>query len=208
MLFAATGLAGGVNVRVDHSAAPECEAFAKKAKAIVEAWAPKIHAILYGQNVPIAQREVSLTFRPMDGVAHTSGANIVISSHWVTEKAPNDCGMVVHELVHVLQDYGGGGVFWVTEGIADYIRYEHFEPGKQKWRLVAGKSSYKQGYGIAGAFLAWLVQNKDPEIIRKLNRVSRERSYKPELFEAWCGAPLDALWLEYVDRKSSNGAAG
>ena len=42
----------------------------------------------------------------------------------------------------------------MTEGIADYVRYERYEPGKQKWKLDPEKSSYKQGYGIAGAFLA------------------------------------------------------
>ena len=189
-------------VNIDFSEAPECEAFATKSESIVREWAPKIQEILYGENVPIKKKEVFITFRPMKGVAHASGNKIVVSAEWVTKKAPNDYGMIIHELVHVLQDYQGGGVFWVTEGIADYIRYERFEPGKQKWKLQPGKSSYKQGYGIAGAFLAWLEKNKEPELIRKLNAACKEKRYKPVLFEEWCGKPLDDLWQDYVDARA------
>jgi len=198
MLTACCVAAGVVEVKVDTSEAPECAEWAAKAKGIAEEWAPKVHGILYGEDVEMAGREITLKFAPMKGVAHASGNGIKISAEWVTKKAPNDYGMVVHELVHVLQNYRGKGEFWVTEGIADYIRYEHYEPGKQKWKLQPGKSSYKQGYGIAGAFLAWLEKNKDPEIIRKLNRASKEGSYKPEMFKESCGAELDALWDEYV----------
>ena len=38
--------------------------------------------------------EVSITFRPMKGVAHASGNKIVVSAEWVTKKAPNDYGMI------------------------------------------------------------------------------------------------------------------
>ncbi len=111
--------------------------------------------------------------------------------------------MVVHELTHVVQDYKGGGEFWLTEGIADYVRYERYEPGKQKWKLDPEKSSYKQGYGIAGAFLAWLEKHKNPEIIRKLNAASRDRSYKREMFVQLCGADVDALWKEFLAAQSA-----
>ena len=50
-------------------------------------------------------------------VGGTAGARIGVSSGWV-KKRPGDFGLVIHELVHVIQDYRGGGVGWVTEGIA------------------------------------------------------------------------------------------
>jgi hypothetical protein len=185
-------------VEVDTSAAPECEAFATKAKAIAEEWYPKINEILFGPGQPLPTDVVRLTFRPMKGVAHATHDGIHISADWVTKKAPNDYGMVVHELTHVVQAYKGKGEGWLTEGIADYVRYERYEPGKQKWKLDPEKSSYKQGYGIAGAFLAWLEKNKNPEIIRKLNTACREGTYKREMFAELCGADVDALWKEFI----------
>ena len=190
--------ADAVMVRVDLRAAPECQAFADVATKLLVEWAPKVQEMLYGKDVPLPDRTIEVIFRPLDGVAYSKGSQIVISAEWVTQKAPDDYGMVIHELVHVLQDYRGGGEFWVTEGIADYVRYERYEPGKQKWRLQPGQSSYRQGYGIAGGFLGWLAQEKDPEIVRKLNAACRQRAYRPELFAEWCGADLDTLWEAYV----------
>lgn len=193
--------AAAVDVVVDLRAAPECQAFAEAAERLIVEWTPKVEAILTGEDRPPVDRRIRLTFRPMDGVAHTVGDEIVISAEWVTRKAPDDHGMVIHELVHVLQGYGGGGEFWVTEGIADYVRYQHYEPGGQKWRLEPGRSSYRQGYGIAGAFLDWLEKEKDPLIIRRLNQACRDRAYRPELFTDWCGADLDTLWDDYVQSR-------
>ena len=97
------------NVEVDYSAAPECEAFATKSKAIVEEWYPKINEILFNNEHPLPKALVRLKFEPMKGVAHATGDGIHISAEWVTKKSPNDYGMVVHELTHIVQDYKGKG---------------------------------------------------------------------------------------------------
>jgi len=99
----------------------------------------------------------------MKGVASTSGNRITISAEWVTKKATNDYGMVIHELTHIVQDYKGRGLGWLTEGIADYIRHRHFEPGAWKPFINPDKDSYKQGYKSAAAFLMWLEATKDKE---------------------------------------------
>jgi len=156
-------------VEIDFSKSPECEPFALKSQAIATEWYPKIHALLFGPESAVPARTIRLIFEPMKGVAHTLGNDIHISAEWVMVKAPGDYGMVVHELTHVVQDYRGKGEFWLTEGIADYIRYHHYEPGKQNWKRDPVKSSYRQGYGIAGAFLAWLEKTKNPQIVRLLN---------------------------------------
>ena len=114
-------------VHLDTTRAPECAAFATKSKALVEEWYPKINEILFGTDHPLPSAEVSLIFEPRKGVAETSGHVIRISAEWVTKKAPNDYGMVIHELTHIVQDYRGQGEGWLTEGIADYIRDRHFE---------------------------------------------------------------------------------
>src|SRR4051812_38846659 len=117
------------SVEVDTSKAPECVAFAEESKALVEEWDAKIDEILFGKGHPLPTEKVRLSFEPMKGVASTSKNEIRVSAEWVTKKAPNDYGMVIHELTHVVQDYRSKGEFWVTEGIADYIRDKHFEPG-------------------------------------------------------------------------------
>ena len=104
-------VSSAVEVMVDLRAAPECQAFADVATKLIVEWTPKVHKILDGADAPLADRTVKLTFRPMDGVAHTKGSEIVISSEWVTKKAPEDYGMVIHELVHVRQFMEGKKLF-------------------------------------------------------------------------------------------------
>ncbi|HSI13021.1 MAG TPA: basic secretory protein-like protein [Chthoniobacter sp.] len=186
-------------VAIDTSKAPECVAFAEKSKALVEEWYPKINEILFEKGHPLPAAEITLIFEPMKGVADTRKNVIRISAEWVTKKAPNDYGMVVHELTHVVQDYQGKGEGWLTEGIADYIRDRHFEPGVRHHRIDPDKSSYRQAYGTAATFLMWLEEHKDKDIVRKLNVASHDGKYSPALFKEYCGADLDILWKEFAE---------
>jgi len=187
------------HVTVDCSKAPECEAFAAKSKALVEEWYPRINEILFEKGHPLPAAEITLSFEPMKGVAHTKNNQIHISAEWVTKKSPNDYGMVIHELTHVVQDYKGKGDWWLTEGIADYIRDRYYEPGVRHHRIDPDTASYKQGYGVAATFLIWIESRKNKEAVRKLNIASHDGAYRPELFAELCGADLDALWKEFAD---------
>jgi len=186
-------------VTVDTTKAPECAAFAEKSKALVEEWYPRINEILFEKGHPLPAAEITLIFAPMKGVASTQGNVMRISAEWVTKKAPNDYGMVAHELTHVVQDYQGKGEGWLTEGIADYIRDRHFEPGVRRHYIDPDQSSYREGYGTAAAFLIWLEEHKDKDIVRKLNAASHDGKYSPALFREYCGADLDALWKEFAE---------
>jgi hypothetical protein len=194
-----------IKVMVDTAKAPECAAFAERSKALVEEWYPRINEILFDQGHSLPATEITLIFQPMKGVASTQKNVMRISAEWVTKKAPNDYGMVVHELTHVVQDYQGKGDGWLTEGIADYIRDRYFEPGVRHHRIDPDKSSYRDGYGTAATFLIWLEEHKDKGIVRKLNIASHDGKYSPALFQQYSGADLDTLWKEFVDtyRKSS-----
>ncbi|MGD0536388.1 MAG: alpha-L-fucosidase [Verrucomicrobiota bacterium] len=186
------------SVTVDYSKAPECEAFARKAQALCTDWYPKVNAILNGPSQPLPYSTVELEFAPMDGVAATGGNHIEVSAEWVTKKAPDDYGMVIHEMTHIVQDYHGKGAGWLTEGIADYIRDFRFEPGKRAHRINPEKNSYRQGYGVAAAFLDWLERTKHPGIVGALSRATRAGTYRPALFKECCGEDLDALWKEFA----------
>ena len=70
----------------------------------------------------------------------------------------DDYGMEIHEMSHVIQRYQQRE-FWVTEGIADYIRYYVVEPGSPQGRFDPATAHYKNGYQAASAFLNWM-ENK------------------------------------------------
>jgi len=181
-------------ILVEYGDAPDVKEWAEKARDLCEQWYPAICEALpsKGFNPP---REVKLVFKDeKKGVAYTTGAKITVVADWI-RKHPDDFGMVIHELTHVVQSYPKG-VGWITEGIADYIRnyrYEPKPPGK-----VNPKASYKDGYKTAATFLAWIEKSKDKDIIRKLNEALRSGTYKDELFTEWAGADADALWKEFL----------
>lgn len=190
--------APAIRVDLDYAGAPETEAFALKSKALCEAWAPRIQALLWGTNGPPPPAAIALEFKRMKGVAATGGRHISVSAEWVTKRAPGDYGAVIHEVVHVLQDYRGAGEGWLTEGIADYIRFFCYEPGAWTPRIQPDRASYRDGYRTTAAFLAWLVEHKDREIVRKLNAASRERRFTTDLFREYTGQDIDALWREFA----------
>lgn len=64
-------------------------------------------------------------------------------------------------------------------------------------RVPAGKG-YEHGYTVAASFLLWLEQNKDPQIIRKLNSAMRTNSYRARFWTTHCGAPLGQLWASFL----------
>ena len=74
----------------------------------------------------------------MRGVAATRGTQVQCSADWFRRNLRGEAkGAVVHELVHVVQQYGRARTTnpdavrppgWLTEGIADYIRWYLYEP--------------------------------------------------------------------------------
>ena len=61
-----------------------------------------------------------------NGVAGTSNGRVVFSAKYMTAH-PGDIDIVTHETMHIVQSYGNrsGMPGWLTEGIADYIRYAY-----------------------------------------------------------------------------------
>jgi hypothetical protein len=188
-----------VKVLVDTVEAPELMTWASTAKMLVAKWHPIIAKILMTDGFTPAS-EVKLVFKKdMKGVAYTSGNTITISANHI-KRNPNDYGMVIHELTHVLQRYPkfGKETWWLVEGIADYVRYFKFEPGGRPPRLDPAKSSYRDGYKTSAWFLAWVERKYDKDLITQLNLALRKGEYNPELFQHYTGKDLDQLWTEFV----------
>ena len=186
-----------VNVELDASAVPELQEWGEQAKALVEEWYPRIVNLIPTRGFE-PPTEVKIILRKSDrGIADASGGNIRISSGWI-ERHPEDIGLVVHELVHVIQNYGPNRQSWLVEGIADYLRWAIYEAKPQSWFSVPRQpDGYRQGYRVTAGFLLWLESDLAPGIVNKLNTALRKRSYSDAIFETETGMNLEALWAEY-----------
>jgi hypothetical protein len=126
------------------------------------------------------------------GVAATGGNHIVGSVKFFKEH-PDDVGAMVHETVHVVQSYRGQrNPGWLVEGVADYVRFFKFEPGNLG-PINAERSHYNGSYRVTAAFLAFLVERYDKDIVRKLNHLMRTGEYGEESFKELTGKTLDQL---------------
>jgi hypothetical protein len=132
------------------------------------------------------------------GVAYTSGGRVVGSVRYF-KRRPNDFGAMVHETVHVAQMYrrgGGRNLGWLVEGIPDYIRFFIYEPGKIG-PLNPDRVEYNQPYRPAAAFLNYVTEKYDKDIVRKINAALREGNYKEELWQLYTKKPVKELGEEW-----------
>ncbi len=135
------------------------------------------------------------------GVAATSNGRVVFSSAYMT-KHPKDVDVVTHEVMHIVQDYGNSvGPGWLTEGIADYARYEFgVDNAGAKWTLpdVKPTQSYKNSYRITASFFAWMEAKVKPGIIKAVDKSLRDHTYTDEIWKTITGKNLDELWADYL----------
>ncbi|MDR0328631.1 MAG: basic secretory family protein [Planctomycetaceae bacterium] len=177
--------------------------WAAKAAKLVTEYYPKFDKLLESEGFE-PPKELTIVFRKMDGVAFSTGTQIVISADWIRQQ-PGDLGMVAHELVHNIQRYpggrgNGGAPGWVTEGIADYVRHVYFEPEVQMRPIDPDRAKYTDQYQITAAFFMYIVATYDKDFITKLNMHARQRTYSEEIFEKSTGKTLDDLWAEHVEK--------
>jgi hypothetical protein len=95
---------------VDTSEVPELANWGRHAGELCVEWYPKI-AVILGVDGFLTNRTIRLYFhKEIGGVANTNprAGVINISSAYVRGHT-NDWGMVVHELTHTVQSFGGGG---------------------------------------------------------------------------------------------------
>lgn len=134
------------------------------------------------------------------GVAATGGGKIVYNPDWF-RKHPGDIDVVTHEVMHVVQNYGrGGGPGWLTEGIADYVRFKYgVDNSGANWSLTPFKPEhhYKNAYRITARFLNYL-ENTTPGIVKKLDHAMRTHTYKETIWQDITGKTIDELWAIYA----------
>lgn len=189
-------------IELDLTEAPgdaQVQEWATSAKEVCEEWFPLICRFLATDDwtPPTMVRIVFKQEQAAPG--STSGDVIHVSVKWI-KAHPDDFGMVIHELTHVIQHYppARSQPGWLVEGVADYLRYWKYEPEKPHGRLNPAKASYRDGYGTTAAFLAWTVWKYDKRIVRRLDDAMRHQRYNDALFKETTGKDLDTLWSEFL----------
>lgn len=185
-----------LTVLLDWNDAPAAEPWARKAGEYALKVYPQIEKALASDGYTPA-REFRLLFKPVKDVpAYASGTTITINSDYIAKAGRDDFGMVGHELAHVIQRYRRGNVDsgWLTEGIADFVRYYVLEPGSPRARFDIDRAKFKDAYQPAAAFLDYLERTKGPGIVSKLNAQLRAGKYKPDLLKELVGGdPAEAF---------------
>lgn len=134
------------------------------------------------------------------GVAATGNGRVVFSWLWM-QKHPEDIDVVTHEVMQIVQNYGNSkGPGWLTEGLADYVRYKYgVDNAGSKGALPDYKAgqSYRNSYRITTRFLNWLENNGHAGIVKKLDAQLRDHTYTEQNWKDLTGKTSDELWADY-----------
>lgn len=203
---------GKYQFTIDATAAPDLMEWAdKELRPVVQEWYPKLVAMLPSEGFQAATN-VTLRFRnDMGGTpASAGGSRVNMNAGWFRKELKREArGSVVHELVHVVQNYGRARRTnpnatrtpgWLQEGIPDYIRWFLYEPetkGAEITERNLSRAKYDASYRITGNFLNWMTQNHDKEIVLKLNTAIREGKYTDQLWKDWTGKTVQELGDEW-----------
>lgn len=147
------------------------------------------------------RKEVSFVIDPdYDGIAATAGGIVRFNPVWF-QKHPGDIDIVTHEVMHIAQAYpNGAGPWWITEGIADYIRYAYgVDNAGANWSLpeLTQEHHYDSSYRITARFFAWIEKNKKKGFVKKLDAAMRTKTYSEDFWKNQTGSTVQELWEEY-----------
>ena len=183
------------------SEVPDLQPWGHAAEALCQVWYPKIVDILHSDDsVRPLPSVVKIYFeKDMRGVAYSSGGQIHISASWVRSH-PNDFGMVIHELTHLVQRYprNRNPAGWLVEGIADYVRLGYFEPLIPRPPIDFTRAKYTDAYKTTASFLIWLEGKYGTDLVPKLNAALRDGSYSDDLFKKATGKEVAQLWSDFA----------
>jgi hypothetical protein len=144
---------------------------------------------------------VFVTDTAYKGVAETSGNRILFATKYMNSH-PTDIDVVTHECMHIVQGYGyGSGPVWLTEGIADFIRYKYgVDNIGSKWYLPAFKptQSYTNSYRVTARFFEWIDQKVKPGMIVQIDKELRNHTYTEATWASLSGKSIDELWADYA----------
>ena len=196
---------GAYRFTVDTTEAPDLTEWAhRELIPAMQKWYPLIVAMLPSDGFT-APKTFSITFTDRyKGVAATSGNRIECSPAWYRGQLKREAiGSLVHELVHVAQQYGRARrpgaerpPGWLTEGVPDYIRWYLYEPQSKGCEIPpsrAATSRHDASYRISANFLNYVIANHDKDLIKDINAALREGRYDTELWKKRTGHSVEEL---------------
>ncbi|MES2706812.1 MAG: basic secretory protein-like protein [Verrucomicrobiota bacterium] len=196
---------------VDSTKSPDLrEWFGLKVVPEVKIWYPKIVEMI---AVPGFASPTTFSLRLQEGTiipgnrgipAYASGGNIVVSSEFLRSQQKGEAvGCVIHEIVHIAQssDWPRGRrrnvPTWVTEGVADYIRWFLFEPESNGAAIRSpDRAKYNASYRVTANFFDWVVRNHVKDLAQKLNATS-STGYNDGLWKEWTGKTVEELEADW-----------
>jgi hypothetical protein len=186
-------------VVLDVSEFPESKVWGEAAKALVERWFPIVTSMLATQDYRVPDQIRIRILPTASAPAFASGNTITINGKWITDR-PDDLGMVIHELVHVVQQYPRNDKKpgWLVEGIADYIRWWRYEPEAPRPRIDYEKANYTDSYRTTAYFLAWVSRRYDMRLVPTLDLALRKSEDPMPVFQRLTGKNVEELWKEFI----------
>lgn len=212
---------GKYRITIETTEAPDLTKWVHDELApVVREWYPKIVDMLPSDGYEAPTR-VRISFNERyRGVAATSGTRIECAARWFRGELNREAkGAVVHELVHVAQQYGQARrrnpdatrtPGWLVEGIPDYIRWFLYEPQSHGAEISSRNidaARYDASYRITANFLNWTVGKHGADLVPKLNAAAREGRYNEELWEDLTGSKLEQLaddWKVYLQKQTGD----
>ena len=169
-----------VEVVVDVSDAPDMKEWADKCARICERAYPMLNEELASDGFKPAHFIRMALKNDYRGVAATGGTRITGSVKYFKDH-PQDFGAMVHETAHVVQAYrysrgGNRNPGWLVEGIADYVRFYKYEPGKIGPLRNVDRMHYNDAYRTTARFLNYVTDKYDKELVKKLNAAMRKEN--------------------------------
>lgn len=200
---------------LDSSESPDLAEWAKvHLMPVMEEWYPKIIEMLpvEGYTPPDTIRFTMKLATTLPGYAqgvpaYASGNNVTLNANFMRDQAGGEAvGCAIHEIVHVVQfgspGWNTGGErapTWVTEGVADYIRWFLFEPqskGAEITQRNFGSSNYDNSYRVTANFYDFVIKNYEKDLMKKLN-LATHHGYSADLWKQWTGKTADELNEEW-----------
>jgi len=180
--------------------APQYEAWmTKELRPVAEKWLVEATRLIDGPE-GVAPTGVRISLYPEtgkeDAPAWTAGNEIALNMKWAKDELDGEAkGAVVHEIVHAVQRYPKAPG-WVTEGIADWVRWLHYEgtAGEARCRRDAQRNPrHDAGYGVSACFLEWVRMAYDKDLVVKLNGLCRKGAYADSFWKEETGRTLSEL---------------
>lgn len=208
---------GAYIFQIDATEAADLAEWSEKELApVVREWYPKIVAMLPSDGYKAATK-VRLGYRndmPAGIPASASGFRINLNAPWFRKQLKGEAkGCVVHEMVHVVQNYWQARAQnprasqtpgWFVEGLPDYIRWFLYEPETRGALLSPqrlAQAKHDASYRVSANFIDWVSRTYDEDIARKLNASAREGKYSDALWKEHTGKTVDALADEWRSEK-------